>query len=503
MASPYFPLSPKLEPSASLVRLQDINGGWHEPFLIEGNIIHIALPHSVNLSALKPVFNSSDDIFMSSFGFEITGKQNFDFSDFTNPFSFKQISKNGSEKTWVIHIYDIPVLMVNTPNNQPINSKTERVKGTEIKIVDGSTVTSLGTSGIRGRGNATWDQPKKPYNLKLDKKASILGMNENKNWILLSNPYYDRTQIHNAVAFEIARMTDFPWVQQGRFVELLLNNEHKGLYYITEKIDPGKKKINIDEIDTKNWTGPGLTGGYLLEQNNAPALVEYSFATPYYNTTGYDGAWQLGWEIKSPEDPTDALLNLVKDDLSFIEGLIANDATLLSGQYRDYFDIETAINWWLVETLCANEESSRTKNAFLYKKNPEDKLHMGPPWDFDAWTFGTGGVSIVGFLETALYFKDLYKDPVFAKRLQEKWNEFKNSWKSTIPTYIDDLYDQLARSAKRNEVMWPDWWGGWNYPNKSYETCITEMKSAFNTQWSYMELMINEKLGDWMPGANN
>lgn len=500
VSSTYFSLSP-YDTSGEFFKLQDLSGNQFKPFLVENNNLHVFVPHSSNLSALYPKF-TGDDIFMSSFGYEITGKQAFDFSDFVKPFTFKQISKSGDETKWTVIVYDIPVFMMNTPNNQPIVSKTERVKGTDIKIIDGEKVISLGTAGVRGRGNATWDQPKKPYNVKLDKKQEVLGMSKSKNWILLSNPYYDRTQIHNATAFEIARITDFPWVPEGHFVELILNNEHKGLYYLTEKIDVDQNKINIDEIKTSKWTGPGLTGGYLLEQNNAPNVVEFSFATPFYNTTGYDGAWQLGWEVKSPEDPSDALLNLVKEDLSYVEGLIANEETLLNGMYRDYLDIETTIDWWLVETLCANEESSRTKNAFLYKKNQEDKVHMGPPWDFDAWAFGTGGVQIVGFLGYSYFFKDLYKDPVFAKRMQEKWNAYKSEWRIRIPAYIDSLYEQLNRSAKRNEAMWPDWWGGWNYPIKSYETCIEEMKSAFITQYEYMDVMMNEKLGDWVPGAS-
>ena len=34
---------------------------------------------------------------------------------------------------------------------------------------------------IRGRGNSTWDQPKKPYRLKFGKKQDLFGMGASKN----------------------------------------------------------------------------------------------------------------------------------------------------------------------------------------------------------------------------------------------------------------------------------------------------------------------------------
>lgn len=40
---------------------------------------------------------------------------------------------------------------------------------------------------------------------------------------------------------------------------------------------------------------------------------------------------------------------------------------------------------------------------------------MGPPWDFDVWAFGTGGVQIVGFLDYSYFLKDLNKDLVFCQ----------------------------------------------------------------------------------------
>ena len=46
---------------------------------------------------------------------------------------------------------------------------------------------------IKGRGNSTWNNPKKPYQIKLKDPADLLGINEPAvTWVLLAN-YYDHT----------------------------------------------------------------------------------------------------------------------------------------------------------------------------------------------------------------------------------------------------------------------------------------------------------------------
>ena len=36
---------------------------------------------------------------------------------------------------------------------------------------------------IKGRGNSTWRNPKKPYKIKLDEEADIFGLGANKHWV--------------------------------------------------------------------------------------------------------------------------------------------------------------------------------------------------------------------------------------------------------------------------------------------------------------------------------
>lgn len=468
-----------------------------EAFLIQDGTIHIMAPLHSNLRTLVPEFAANGKGVYVEGERQSSGKQSYDFSDFTNPLIYLVESSLGEEQEWTVNIYDLPVLIINTPDGEPIVDKENRKEGCTMKLVnlDGS-IEDLGTAGIKGRGFTSWIQDKKPYNIKLDEKHKILGMNKSKHWILLANCYYDRTQLHNATAFEIARLTDYPWVQDGRFVELIMNGNHLGLYYLCEKIRIENDKISITEMTPEDLTGEEVTGGYLIESYVDKGEYDfdgYPFQTDYFNRTGYDWDNWLAWEIKEPESgytmPKEQF-DYITSAMNQMESLIYDDEKLQTGAYRDLFDIETAINWYLVEELSTNEEAVRSKNIYLYKDR-NDKFRIGPPWDFDAWSFGQTAVEWHNCSSWCLYYRQLLKDPVFINRLKEKWAMYKPLWEQLIPLYIDAQKDMILRSALRNEQMWQDWTDVNHYPYNSYEECVEDMKAAFFQQLYWLDAQIN------------
>ncbi len=126
----------------------------------------------------------------------------------------------------VTNFTGLPVISIDTPGGQPILSKEEWIEGATIRI-DGAgrfdDIQAAATS-IRGRGNSTWEWPKKPYNIKLDAKAEVLGMPEHKRWCLLAN-YMDRTLLRNKTAYYLASQTSLDWTPRCEFAELILNGD--------------------------------------------------------------------------------------------------------------------------------------------------------------------------------------------------------------------------------------------------------------------------------------
>lgn len=342
--------------------LKGNDGLEYKSFFINDSTIHVVVPNQYDCSGLTSIVNhnalhaSIDDV-------ELNEQVKFDFSDFKSPKELKVSSSLGEGKKYKIVVHDLPVIVIDTPDNRAIDSKTERVEGCIVRLVEApGKIDSLGVAGIRGRGQSSWEQPKKPYNIKFESKTPILGMPKSKHWILLANAFYDRTQLHNATAFEMARMTDYPWVPDGRFVELILNGEHKGLYYICEKIREEKGKIELGEGDCLLESYIVLKDGY-----KESSMPDNYIKTQYFNETGqppYECV--LGWESKYPEDTDSETKTRILSKLEEVEHLIFDEQLLLTGEYRSKFDIETAINWFLVQEATLNEEASRTKNVYLY-----------------------------------------------------------------------------------------------------------------------------------------
>lgn len=471
------------------------------PFLVTDSIINISVPRSLDLRNITFCFlTNKSKVYRDNIEL-ISGKNSFDLSDFTKEVQLQVKTTTGESKVWRVVLYDLPVLVINTPDGAPITSTKVRTEGCRVGLVSNDGIyTDLGTAGIKGRGNSSWLQPKKPYNIKFDKKHPLLGMKSSKHWVLLANAYYDRTQLHNATAFEMARLTDYPWVPSGTFVELIYNDKHLGLYYLCEKIRIEKGRIDIDEIGPTDLTGENLTGGYLLESEVGQNLdKELYVCSDYFNKTGRGFSFDFGWRPKQPEKGSvpNAQFKYLQESLNHMEMLIWNEDSLALGTYRNFFDIETAINWWLVQEATLNEEATRTKNVYLYKVRG-GQFFLGPPWDFDAWTFGLYGTNHFYCTKTSLYFENLLKDPYFVNRMKEKWAVYKSIWLDSIPRFIDTQFNLIHKSALRNDKMWPDFCPETMASEKSYEQNVEEMKDAFYKQIEWMDNSINtDYFVDW------
>ena len=199
----------------------------------------------------------------------------------------------------------LPVVYIDTENQAPIDSKETYVKANMV-IKEKGNVLSENRLRIKGRGNATWTYPKKPYKLKLDNKANILDMGEDKDWVLLSN-YCDKTLLRTGIAFKLSQLMNFPWTVKDRFVEVVLNGEYLGNYQLVEGIKQDSKRVDIPK------------DGYLFERDG------YYLQEPRYfaSSRGY------GYSFKNPdpeEDLTDEQWNYIKNYMDEFESVLASAA---------------------------------------------------------------------------------------------------------------------------------------------------------------------------------
>ena len=129
------------------------------------------------------------------------------------------------------YTFSVAQLTIETKDHAPILGKEKKhyVDFTLTVESDHPEWNYEGTGRIRGRGNSTWLwYPKKPYRMKLDEKASILGLDEEKDWVLLAN-YRDPTHLMNTFTFAAGQELGLPYTNHSRFVEVTLNGEYIGL----------------------------------------------------------------------------------------------------------------------------------------------------------------------------------------------------------------------------------------------------------------------------------
>jgi hypothetical protein len=320
----------------------------------------------------------------------------------------------------------IPRIVIETENHQEIEDSETEIpakmqiwgeKEAESEIMDLT---------IRGRGNSTWWYPKKPYAIKLGRKMSLLGMPEAKKWILLAN-YRDRTLMRNALAFEVARQTDIGWTPQGHFVEIVLNGTFIGTYFLCEKIEIKKNRLDLG------------SEGYLLEFDT------YYDAENKFRSKIKD----LPINIKRPD-------SLSEIQFSYIQSFIDTVETYLYEKKDESIDIEKYIDfksfalYWIVNEIAKNTELSHPKSVYMNKPQNE-ALKAGPVWDFDFATFVFNESLRV---KNSLWYDSLFEISKFKEEVKYQWELNKDKFLD-LAAFIDSLAVYTKKSNERNILLWP------------------------------------------------
>lgn len=424
---------------------------------------------------------SSNDLVMT---FETTGYKVYvdgveqisgeTVNDFSSPVTYKVVSADGSEKEYQVRITysGLPVLFIETPGRQAVPSKHEDwLAGTELVLYNTDwTVDYEGTTGMRGRGNSTWAYPKKPYAFKLDSKAEILGMPKHKRWVLLAN-WMDRTLMRNRISFAVAMKTGLAWTPRGEFVEVILNGEHIGNYYLCEHIKVDKNRVNIDELEDDV-----TDSGYIFELDTYFDEVN-KFRSQYFN---------LPYMFKDPDEVNSAQFSFMQDYVNNMEASLNSSSRFAAREYTEYLDVDSFIDWWLVHEITGNQEPNHPKSSYMHR-NTGGKLTMGPVWDFDWETFKPRNYYI---LKESLYFGRLFEDAQFRQRVKERWAELEAGFRE-IPALIESEAARIKGSESMNYAMWPiTQEGGQGFVNgdetMTFEEAVQRMKKAYEDKLEWM-----------------
>ena len=384
----------------------------------------------------------------------------------------------------------LPVVYVDTKNGWAVISKTTFVPGT-IRIQGEGVYEGLEEVNceIRGRGNTTWEWPKKPYLVKLEEKQKVFGMHKHKRWVLLAN-FMDRTLMRNLVSMKVASMTNLDWTPGCVPVELVLNGQHKGSYLLIEQVRVDNHRVNVTEMTKDDNAGEAVTGGYLLELD-FHYDNEVQWGDPHGGCVqwGRNGGIPFGVKYPDSDDITPQQLAYIKKYVSdTAEAIYGDDFADPEKGYAKYIDVDSFIDYWIVFEVMGNHELGNPGSVFMHKDRG-GKLVAGPCWDFD-WgvlSYNTSPQARTGLVNgEAIWYARLFQDPAFKTKVKARFQELLPELKK-IPDYMDECEKLLTESAKLNFAMWNPAddasMNGWQIingdENMTFHNAIARLKSNY------------------------
>ena len=451
------------------------------PAVLDGDTFYATLPATTDFKALPVNYNfHGDAIFMN--GIEMNGQTDVNFDE---PATISvKCGTITEEYKLVVRNSGLPVVRIETPSRKDIKSKDFWTEGASIRIEmpDGTVSLETRPTSVRGRGNSTWTYPKKPYALKFDEKAEVLGMPAHKRWVLLAN-WKDRTLLRNDAAFFLSRQTGLGYTVRGQFVELELNGRHMGNYYLCEQIKINKNRVNIKEMDPMETDPKKITGGFLMELDTYYDEVN-KFRSKYF---------KLPFQFKEPDEESlsPAAKQYMTDYVNNLEAILKDNDRLLNHEYEEFLDVDSAIEFMFVQELANNTDFYNTwpqtgPHSYYMHKDRGGKLMTGPLWDFDYHGFvPTLSHQWAGVTKT-VYYPALIKDEKFRARMMELWERDKEKF-AGFAAYVDEMAEKIRISEEVNHELWPISNRENGDETMTFQQAVNRIKEGFSLKLDWMD----------------
>ena len=456
------------------------------------------LPACADPSALSLHFTGAESILLNG--------ASFSSGDACTLVPGETLTVEAAGKTYRVQVMqsaNVPVLMMETESGSLDYIHTRKgneEEGTLLLVQpDGEVIYDGDLGEIKGRGNATFQYHKKPYQIKLDEKTDLFGMGKHKTWILLAN-YRDNSLIRNTLTFQMARAAGLSYTPDSLFCDVYINRDYLGTYELCTKVQIDDNRIAIADLEKateevndkpldeykkfgyrkaeparrKGYSIPNdpddITGGYLLE---------FDYASRYSDeASGYTTKKGQPIVIKEPEYASDAQTSYISTLLQRIENGIRAKNGIDKGtgkHYSEYIDMDSFVTKYLIEEIVKNYDGNKSSQYF-YK--PADsvstKLIAGPVWDYDS-SYGNyegsrtssspTGLSVCDdYGENYYWYPAAYRREDFRWRAQELYTTvFKPILEAVLSETspqeglrtLDELAAHLDATAAMNFVRWP------------------------------------------------
>jgi hypothetical protein len=387
---------------------------------------------------------------------------------------------------------DLPIVIINTGGQNIANDPKitanmgiiHKGSGSRNSISDIPNVYN-NKIGIELRGQSSQTFPMKSYDIELRDAAGteleipLLGMPPESDWVLYA-PYTDKTLMRNFLAYTLTREMG-RWASRCRYVELIVDNDYKGIYLLEEKIKRNSARVNISNLLPTDNSGDELTGGYIFSLDKQPNGWFSSYPVP--GSVNLNKR-QFSYVYPKLADITQPQKDYIKSAVDQFESILAGpDFQNPSTGIRKYADLNSFIDYFIINELSRNVDGYRL-STYLHKgKNSIDgRIKAGPVWDYDlgfrnanycngsdiyGWAYKFNyvcpgdGAGLIPF-----WWERLMQDSSFLGSLRCRWKELRKTTLSDIhiQKIIDSVANLTSEARGRHFTRW-DIMGKYVWPN--------------------------------------
>ncbi|MCH5226900.1 MAG: CotH kinase family protein [Muribaculaceae bacterium] len=340
---------------------------------------------------------------------------------------------------------------------------------------------------IKARGN--WTRigfSKKPFKIKLDKKQNLLGLtpSKSKHYALLAHADDNYGYLRNYTSFNLGERIGLPWTPAMQPVELIINGDYRGLYFLTESIRVGDGRIEIEELNDFEEEPELISGGYIVELDNYDEENQIRMEEKSFVGGHYLDALRITWD--TPEEYSEIQKLFVKDQFSAMNNAIGRNDDII---WR-YLDLDDAARYYLVQEIVSDTESYHG-STYLYRDRGEgQKWHFSPLWD--------AGNAFNGYTNTFFYTCDPFgntwipsmrENTAFNEKVKDTWLWFMQKEYPGIESDLDDYASHLLQAVQYDYKRWanePAPGGGQRVAdnrNMAEKLNIVKDKLRAKTQW--------------------
>ena len=305
---------------------------------------------------------------------------------------------------------------------------------------------------ISGRGNATWNQEKKPFSLKFKNEVPLLGMDPENDWALLANAL-DRSGIRDALMKQFADYLGMDYTMDTRYVDLYIDGKYNGLYLLSEKPD-------VDE----DYMG----------------RIEYLFRIK--KPIEFETESGIKME-KYPSSKGTEVYTVAEDTIASVRDYIYYD-----NPYNP-LDMDSWAKAYLVDEILANIDAGRA-SSYLYW-NEGGKVYKGPIWDGDmtigsSSIFGTE-VDCLTACEAGSCWRNLLKKEEFLTEVNGIYNENRDGIENFLIGKIDSLDAEICTARYMDQVRWGNMYSSQPHVIESPKYDAADLKQFVHDKLDYLD----------------